>query len=148
MQELKELATYAAQNNIRGSTFKRNSLLKPLDIILQELDRCPAPDNANELELVRAGTKGLIFDHLERIADSEYKPGRTKRDKVSHYVDLFFDGVLDKAHHGKVNRLLNRERLIRSAYLFYVREAIPVKSKVGVPAGATGAEEEEEFIEQ
>ena len=38
MQELKELATYAAQNNIRGSTFKRNSLLKPLDIILQELN--------------------------------------------------------------------------------------------------------------
>ena len=148
MQELKELATYAAQNNIRGSTFKRNSLLKPLDIILQELDRCPAPDNANELELVRAGTKGLIFDHLERIADSEYKPGRTKRDKVSHYVDLFFDGVLDKAHHGKVNRLLNRERLIRSAYLFYVREAIPVKSKAGVLAGATGAEDEEEIIEQ
>lgn len=148
MQELKELATYAAQNSIRGSTFKRNSLLKPLDIILQELDRCPAPDNANELELVRAGTKGLIFDHLERIADSEYKPGRTKRDKVNHYVDLFFDGVLDKAHHGKVNRLLNRERLIRSAYLFYVREAIPVKSKVGVAAGATGAEDEEEIIEE
>jgi hypothetical protein len=148
MQELKELATYAAQNNIRGGTFKRNSLLKPLDIILQELDRCPAPDNANELELVRAGTKGLIFDHLERIADAEYKPGRTKRDKVNHYVDLFFDGVLDKAHHGKVNRLLNRERLIRSAYLFYVREAIPVKSKVGVAAGATGDEDEEEIIEE
>ena len=148
MQELKELATYAAQNNIRGSTFKRNSLLKPLDIILQELDRCPAPDNTNELELVRAGTKGLIFDHLERIADAEYKPGRTKRDKVNHYVDLFFNGVLDKAHHGKVNRLLNRERLIRSAYLFYVREAIPVKSKVGVAAGVAGAEDEEEIIEE
>src|SRR6266700_1796060 len=132
MQELKELATYAAQNNIRGSTFKRNSLLKPLDIILQELDRCPAPDNANELELVRAGTKGLIFDHLERIADAEYKPGRTKRDKVNHYVDLFF----------------NRERLIRSAYLFDVREAIPVKSKVGVAAGVAGAEDEEEIIEE
>ena len=144
MQELKELATYAAQNNIRGSTFKRNSLLKPLDIILQELDRCPAPDNANELELVRAGTKGLIFDHLERIAKTEYKPGRTKRDKVNHYVDLFFNGVLDKAHHGKVNRLLNRERLIRSAYLFYVREAIPVKSKVGVAAGVAGTEDEED----
>ena len=148
MQELKELATYAAQNNIRGSTFKRNSLLKPLDIILQELDRCPAPDNANELELVRAGTKGLIFDHLERIADVEYKPGRTKRDKVNHYVDLFFDGVLFKAHHDKVNRLLNRERLIRSAYLFYLREAIPVKSKVGVAAGVAGAGDEEEIIEE
>src|SRR5216683_961603 len=148
MQELKELATYAAQNNIRGSTFKRNSLLKPLDIILQELDRCPAPDNANELELVRAGTKGLIFDHLERIADVEYKPGRTKRDKVNHYVDLFFDGVLFKAHHDKVNRLLNRERLIRSAYLFYLREAIPVKSKAGVAAGVAGAGDEEEIIEE
>ncbi len=148
MQELKELATYAAQNSIRGSTFKRNSLLKPLDIILQELDHCPAPDDRNELELVRAGTKGLIFDHLERIADSEYKPGRTKRDKVNYYVDLFFDGVLDKAHHGKVNRLLNRERLIRSAYLFYVREAIPVKSKVGVAAGVAGAGDEEEIIEE
>jgi hypothetical protein len=147
MQELKELATYAAQNTIRGSTFKRNSLLKPLDIILQELDHCPAPDNTNELELVRAGTKELIFDHLERIAKTEYKPGRTKRDKVNHYVDLFFDGVLDKAHHGKVNRLLNRERLIRSAYLFYVREAIPVK-KVGVAAGVAGAEDEEEIIEE
>lgn len=125
MQELKTVATYAAQNAIRGTSFKRNSLLKPLDIILQELDRCPAPDNLNELELVRAGTKELIFDHLDRIAKTEYKPGKTKREKVNHYVDLFFDGVLNTAHHGKVNRLLNRERLIRSAYLFYLRDALP-----------------------
>ncbi len=79
MQELRALATYAAQNSIRGTSFKRNSLLKPLDIIMQELDRCPAPENLNELELIRAGTKELIFDHLERIAKTDYKPGRTKR---------------------------------------------------------------------
>lgn len=125
MQELKIVATFAAQNAIRGTSFKRNSLLKPLDIILQELDHCPAPDDLNELELVRAGTKELIFDYLERIAPADYKPGRTKQEKVNYYVDLFFDGVLNKAHHGKVNRLLNRERLIRSAYLFYLREALP-----------------------
>lgn len=125
MQELKTVATYAAQNSIRGTSFKRNSLLKPLDIILQELDHCPVPDDLNELELVRAGTKELIFDHLDRIAKTEYKPGKTKREKVNHYVDLFFDGVLNTAHHGKVNRLLNRERLIRSAYLFYLRDALP-----------------------
>src|SRR6266852_9016802 len=144
MQELKELATYAAQNNIRVSTFKRNSLLKPLDIILQELDRCPAPDNTNELELVRAGTKELIFDHLERIAKTEYKPGRTKRDKVNHYVDLFFDDVLFKAHHGKVTKLLNRERLIRSAYLFYVREALRVRRAVGVAASSSSDSDRED----
>jgi hypothetical protein len=144
MQELKELATYAAQNHIRGTSFKRNSLLKPLDIIMQELDSCPAPDDPNELELIRAGTKELIFDHLDRIAKTEYKPGQTKRDKVNHYVDLFFDGVLFKAHHGKVNKLLNRERLIRSAYLFYVREALPVKSAVLVGAGMANETYEED----
>ncbi len=124
MQELKELAEYAANNNIRGTSLKRNSLLKPLDIILQELDRCPNPDDPNELELVRTGTKGLIFEHLERIASADYKPGRTKESKVNHYVDLFFDEVLRKANHGKVNRLLSRERLIRSAYLVYYRQAL------------------------
>jgi hypothetical protein len=124
MQELKELAEYAANNNIRGTSLKRNSLLKPLDIILQELDRCPNPDDPNELELVRTGTKGLIFEHLERIASADYKPGRTKESKVNHYGDLFFDEVLRKANHGKVNRLLSRERLIRSAYLVYYRQAL------------------------
>jgi len=37
---------------------------------------------------------------------------------------LFFDEVLRKANHGKVNRLLSRERLIRSAYLVYYRQAL------------------------
>ncbi len=124
MQELKELAEYAVNSNIRGTSLKRNSILKPLDIILQELDRCPNPDDPNELELVRTGTKGLIFEHLERIAGANYKPGRTKESKVNHYVDLFFDDVLGKANHGKVNRLLSRERLIRSAYLVYYRQAL------------------------
>ncbi len=124
MQELKELAKYAVNSNIRGTSLKRNSILKPLDIILQELDRCPNPDDPNELELVRTGTKGLIFEHLERIAGANYKPGRTKESKVNHYVDLFFDDVLGKANHGKVNRLLSRERLIRSAYLVYYRQAL------------------------
>jgi len=124
MQELKALAQYAATNGIRGSSFKRNSMLKPFDIILQELDRCPNPDDSNELALVRAGTQGLIFEHLERIAGANYKPGRTKEGKVNHYVDLFFDGVLAKAHGGKVTRLLTRERLIRSAYLVYYRQAL------------------------
>jgi hypothetical protein len=144
MQELKTVATYAAQNSIRGTSFKRNSLLKPLDIILQELDRCPAPDNLNELELVRAGTKELIFDHLDRIAKTEYKPGKTKREKVNNYVDLFFDGVLNKAHHGKVNRLLNRERLIRSAYLFYLRDALPKGTSELAAVASNGAYDADE----
>src|SRR6266566_6417855 len=124
MQELQELAEYAVSSNIRGTSLKRNSILKPLDIILQELDSCLDSDDPNELELVRTCKKGLIFEHIERIAGANYKPGRTKEGKVNHYVDLFFDDVLGKANHGKVNRLLSRERLIRSAYLVYYRQAL------------------------
>jgi hypothetical protein len=128
MQELQELplqklAIFAQKNNIKGTSLKRNSLLKPLDIILQELDRCPNPDDKKELELIRAAAKEFIFDHLERIAKDEYKPGQTKQSKINEYVDLFFDGVLEKAHHGKVNKLLSREKLLRAAYLFWIRQA-------------------------
>jgi hypothetical protein len=139
MQELEALAVYAAQNHLRGTSIQRNSLLKPLDIILEELDRCPEPDNLNELDLVRAGIKRFIFDHLDRIADARYKPGRKKQEQINHYVDLFFDEVLARAHHGNVNKLLNRERLIRSAYLFYFSEALPQSTKtlIGVDAPIT-----------
>ena len=146
MQELRAIAVYAAENRIRGNTLKRNSLLKPLDTILSEQDRWPAPDNLNEFAMIRAGTKEIIFDHLERIAQEGYKVGRTKQEKVSHYVDLFFDEVLKKAHHNNVNRLLGRERLIRSAYLFYLREALPRKAaeSMAIDAGAGEYEENEE----
>ncbi len=78
MQELKELAEYAATNNIRGTSLKRNSMLKPLDIILDELDRCPDPGDPNELELVRTGAKGLIFEHLERIAGANEQATKSR----------------------------------------------------------------------
>lgn len=120
---LQELAVFAAKNSIKGTSFKRNSLLKPLDIILQELDRCPNPDDKRELALIRAATKELIFAHLARIAKDGYKPGQTKQSKVNRYVDLFFDEVLEKAHRGKVNKLLSRENVLRAAYLFWTRQA-------------------------
>jgi hypothetical protein len=118
MQALKDLATYAATHRIRGRSYKRNSLLKPLDIMLGQLDRCPDPKNKDELELVQTGSKGLVLEHIKRVA----KPVR--EDAIYHYVDIFFDQVLKDAHHGNANRLLQRERLIRSAYLVYLREEL------------------------
>src|SRR5260370_16434449 len=115
---LQELTVFAAQNSIKGTSFKRNSLLKPLDIILQELDRCPNPDDNKELALIRAATKELIFDHLERIAKDEYKPGQTKHSKVNQYVDLFFNGGLEKSHHPNLNSLLHPHTLFPSPSLF------------------------------
>lgn len=118
MDALKDLAKYAAQHRIRGKSYKRNSLLKPLDIILDELDRCPDTKERNELELVRTGSKGLILAHVQRVAKG------VQEDAVYCYVDLFFDQVLNEAHRKNANKLLQRERLIRSAYLVYMRQAI------------------------
>jgi hypothetical protein len=118
MQALKELATYAATHRIRGRSYKRNSLLKPIDIILDELDRCPNPKDPDEIALVSTGSKGLILEHIRRVA----KPVR--ENTIYDYVDIFFNQVLNGAHHGNVNKLLQRERLIRSAYLVYMRQAL------------------------
>ena len=120
---LRQLARYAAQHAIKGTSFKRNSLLKPLDIILEQLDKCVNPDDHQELAEIQAAVKILIFEHIARIAKEGYKPGNTKRSKIDHYVDLFFRHVFLEEHRGNVNRLLAREKLLRAAYLFWVREA-------------------------
>lgn len=122
MHALEELATYAATHRIRGRSYKRNSLLKPLDIILDELDRCPNTSSEDELRLIRTGSKGLILEHIRRVTKG------VREDAVYHYVDCFFDEVLGQTRHSdvhsNVNRLLQREQLIRSAYLVYMRQAI------------------------
>ena len=118
MKQLEELAKHAAQHRIRGRSYKRNSLLKPLAIIFEELERCPDPQNDNERELVRASSKGMISEHIKRIASGVHE------EDIYRYVDLFFDGVLKEAHHGNANRLLQRERTLRSAYLVYMRESL------------------------
>jgi hypothetical protein len=118
MDALQDLATFAASHRIRGRSYKRNSMLKPLDIILNELDRCPNPKDPDEIRLVRAGSKGLIYEHVQRVAKG------VREDAIYRYVDLFFDRVLTEAHHDNANKLLQRERLIRSAYLVYMRQAL------------------------
>lgn len=118
MEALQDLATYAASHRIRGRSYKRNSLLKPLDIILNELDRCPDTKNKDEINLIKAGTKGLILEHIQRVTKGVHE------DTIYQYVEIFFEQVLKEAHHDNANRLLQRERLLRSAYLVYMREAL------------------------
>ncbi|RAQ95517.1 hypothetical protein [Thermogemmatispora tikiterensis] len=112
-QALKEVAVHAARQAIRSRSFKRNSLLKPLDIILAELGRYP-----KELEFARDSSKGLIFDHLKRIR------ARVSEAAIYEYVDLFFEKVLKQALDNHTGKLLQRERSLRSAYLVYVRQEL------------------------
>jgi CRISPR-associated protein Csc3 len=118
MKELKQLAEHAARNRIRGRSYKRNSLLKPLDIVLAELERCPDPNNSNERDFARDSSKGLIYDHVKRISRGVHE------EAIYRYVDLFFEGILVDVHHGNIPKILQRERSLRSAYLVYMREAL------------------------
>jgi len=128
MNQLETLAQTAWANRIIGRSLGRNSLLKPFDMLLEGLEKKP---EAFGLDTLRAQLTEDIFRHLEVIASDEYKPGRTKREKVKMYVDLFFDGVLGEAYRGNATKLLADSKALRSAYLFYIREQIPTKQEQG-----------------
>lgn len=118
MKELKHLAEHAARKRIRGRTYKRSPLLKPLNIILEELERCPDPSDQNELDFARDSSKGLIFDTIKRISKGVYE------EDIYEYVDIFFHEVFEGVHHGSVQKLLQRKRSLQSAYLVYMRKAL------------------------
>lgn len=130
MEPLKQMAALAAEEHLKGRSFKRNSILKPLDIVLENLEREPKEDVR---DLVRRASERNIFDHIDSITEAQYKLGLVKRerklDQIRAYIDLFFDGILEKVHEGDVNRLLQRSKLLRSAYLTYYRDALPERAK-------------------
>jgi CRISPR-associated protein Csc3 len=126
MQALTDLATLGWRDRIIGRSLERNSLLKPFDMILEALK---GKSDAFNVETLRAALVEDIFRHLEVIASQEYKPGRTKRERVKDYVDLFFNEVLEGVYRANINRLLSDEKGLRSAYLFYLREQIPVRER-------------------
>jgi CRISPR-associated protein Csc3 len=133
MQALTELAKMGWDDRIIGRSLERNSLLKPFDMILDALN---GKSDAFDLNTLKAALVEDIFRHLEVIASQEYKPGRTKREKVKDYADLFFTGILEGVYRGNINRLLNDEKGLRSAYLFYLREQIPLKEREEEPQNA------------
>ncbi|MCB0044305.1 MAG: type I-D CRISPR-associated protein Cas10d/Csc3 [Caldilineaceae bacterium] len=123
-EQLNRLAEMAWQNRLLGRTLKKSSLLFPVAEVFQRLGYSGEAD----LETLRAATTQEIFDHLERIADDRYKPGRTKLDATKAYVDVWFDDVLGRVYHGNRRKFLSDEKLIRSAYHFYIRQQIPRKT--------------------
>ena len=128
MQQLQELASFAAVSRIQGRSFKRNALLKPLDMILVRVEREPkASADQDPHGFVRAACKEEIAEHIRRLG---FLKSREKEVAVHRYVDLFFDRVLGEAHRWDVNRLLEREDMLRSAYLVYFRAAIPLSQKM------------------
>ncbi len=124
--ELKQLAALAWKYKLKGSTLKKNSLMFPVSEVFRKLREL---DDIVDLETVKAATAQDIFDHIDRISEDRFKPGRTKHTAIKQFVEGWFEQVLDNIYGGNHRKLLNDEKLIRSAYHFYIREQIPDKSK-------------------
>jgi len=120
MNVVRELAQKARDANIKGKTFKRNSISKPLDMIFDGLEK---RNDRLELDITFAAIKEDIFAHIERIAGENYKPGKGKREKISDYVETFREKLLNQKYGGNINSLLAEKDIIKSAYLFYYQSS-------------------------
>ena len=126
--QLQRLATIAWQNGLRGRSFEKSSLLSPRDYVTQKLSY---PGGPADTETLKAAAVQDIFDHLTRIADDRYKPGRKKWEAIKQFVNGWFGDVLGGVYGGNHRKLLNDDKLLRSAFHFYVREQIVAKIPTG-----------------
>jgi len=131
-QELQKLAQAAWQNRIKGRTLEKNALLFPVNEIFQKIRMV---DEMVDLDTLKAATAQDIFDHIDRISDEQYKPGRTKLEAIKQYVDGWFETVLGQIYGGNTRRFVSDEKLIRSAYHFYIRAQISSKGAAGDGGG-------------
>lgn len=115
-----KLGELAGKSYIKGKTFKRNSLLKPIDIIFDLLER---KSEYLDLETVFATATQQIFDHIKRISPDNKQPGETKYQKIEEFVATFKEDLLEDVYQGKINDLIADQKIIKSAYLFYYRKA-------------------------
>ena len=120
--QLRRLAQLAWKSGLRGRSLEKSALLHPVDEVFAKLRH---PTGQVDREALKAAAVQDIFDHLSRIADERYKPGRKKWEATVEFVDLWFDNILDGVYQGNLRKLLADEKLIRSAYHFYIREQIP-----------------------
>lgn len=134
--QLKQLAEIAWTKRLRGRSLEKHSLMVPFDECLRQLGH---PSKAFDDEAVRAATVIEIFEYLRRTAGEGYTPGGPKRAAVKTFVDLFFDGLFHGVYGGKRQLLLNDERRLRSAFLFYILEQST--RKAAAPAEAPEAPE-------
>lgn len=126
---LKKLAGIAWSNQLRGRTLAKNSLMTPLDEVFKKMNH---RSEAADLETLRAAAADDIFEYLTRITESQYRPGQKKWEACKAFVDTFFDDVFQGVYRGKRQKLLADEKLLRSAFLFYIREEIPRREEEAV----------------
>jgi CRISPR-associated protein Csc3 len=120
-KELEKAAAIAVQHNLKGSSFERSSLLYPFDEVMRKLAQDQGK-TAVDRETLRAAATQDIHDHLDRLATrSGYKITKARAEACAAFVNCWFDDIL-AVYEGHTRKLIADEKLLRSAYLFYVRQ--------------------------
>lgn len=141
--QLGRLAVIAWQGSLRRpGSWKKNSLMTPLDEVLTKLQHMG--HELNEATIRAAATQDL-YEHIGRIRESAgYKIGAATEQACQEFVQVFFDEVYNDTYQSKLARLLNHEKILRSAFHFYIRQQIPQRQKVD---GESAAENNDMPIE-
>lgn len=124
IETIQKLARLAWEGNLKGKSLEKNSLMVPLDECFAKIQQKEAPVDDGTL---RAAAAEDIYEYLGRIRE-QGMVGRGTMVKVTAFVDAFFDELLNGVYQGNRHRLLTDEKLIRSAFLFHVRELIATRS--------------------
>ena len=106
--QLQQLAEIAWKDGLRGRSLQRSSLLYPVNEIFAKLSQSGGHVDRQAL---RAAAVQDIFDHLYRIADDRFKPGKKKWEAIKQFVDIWFDDVLEGTYGGSMRKLLTDEKL-------------------------------------
>ncbi|MCB0109798.1 MAG: hypothetical protein KDE53_27940, partial [Caldilineaceae bacterium] len=123
-ETIEKLAQLAWDGNLKGQTLAKNSLMMPLDHCFEKVQMMQPP---LDKETLRAVTITDIYSYLERIRDDGMVGQETQR-KAKAFVDAFFDELWGEKYSNNRQRLLSDEKLIRSAFLFHIREILAKRS--------------------
>ena len=138
---VRRLAEFAAAHRIWGRSFKRSSLLDPFAQILEWLERWP---DAKDRDYLRGMLKTEISTRIERI--SQFGVSTERRHAIYQYVDLFFDEVLKGEHFDRAQSLLDRARLLKGAYLLFLRNALPTGQRKAADEESDELPDEDEVV--
>lgn len=120
IETIQNLAQLAWDGNLKGQSLEKNALMMPLSHCLEKLQ---LQDEPIDLGTLRAATITDIYSYLERIREKGMVGDATQQ-KSKAFVDEFFDVLLAQVYKGNRQRLLGDEKMIRSAFLFHIREIL------------------------
>ncbi|WP_110515527.1 type I-D CRISPR-associated protein Cas10d/Csc3 [Herpetosiphon llansteffanensis] len=139
---LNRLAEIARQGNLRGSSWKKSSMLTALDEVLRKINL--QSEELNPAVLQAAAIEDM-YQHIQRTRTlSGFKSGKKLLAACEAFVQIFFSDIYYGVYAGKPARLLNHEKVLRSAYHFYLQQHFRAKPLSAEEAQAEGLNDSNE----